>query len=129
MQIFRLLVAFLVAPLAGPIIGALVGSNAMAVSDSLVFLYLFTYTSIAILRYFAWVLTIALSVPAYLLLRRKRWLGWWQIMLAWGMVQALPAIVFAAIVPDSGVFILTSFVEGALDGAVFRLIAGRAPAR
>lgn len=129
MQIVRLIVAFLVAPFAGPIIGLIVGSNAMTISDSLISLYMFTYTSVGILRYFAWVPTLVLSIPAYLLMRRKGWLGWWQIMLAWGAIQAVPAIIAAAIIPGSGVFILTSFIEGALDGAAFRLIAGKQPTR
>ena len=129
MQFIRLLVAFLVAPLAGPIIGLIVGSNAITISDSLTFLYFFTYTSIGILRYFAWVPTLVLSIPANLLMRRKDWLGWWQIMLVWGTIQAVPAIIAATIIPGSGVFILTSFVEGALDGIAFRMIAGRQPTR
>jgi ABC-type tungstate transport system substrate-binding protein len=129
MQIFRLIVAFIVAPFAGPIIGVIVGSNAMSISESLVFLYIFTYTSIGILRYFAWVPTIVIAIPVYVLMRRQGWLGWWQIMLAWGVAQAVPAIVAAVILPGSGVFILTSFIEGAMDGALFRLIAGPSPAR
>jgi ABC-type tungstate transport system substrate-binding protein len=129
MQIFRLIVAFIVAPFAGPIIGVIVGSNAMSISESLVFLYIFTYTSIGILRYFAWVPTIVITIPVYVLMRRQGWLGWWQIMLAWGVAQSVPAIVAAVIVPGSGVFILTSFIEGAMDGALFRLIAGPSPAR
>jgi hypothetical protein len=36
----------------------------------------------------------------------------------------LPAGGTAFILPDTFVFILTSFVERALDGVVFRLIAG-----
>jgi ABC-type tungstate transport system substrate-binding protein len=101
----------------------------MTISESLTFLYFFTYTSIGILRYFAWVPTLVISIPAYLLMRRKNWLGWWQFMLAWGAIQAIPAIIAAAIIPGSGVFILTSFVEGALDGVAFRLIAGKQPTR
>ena len=127
MSIFRLLAAFVVAPFVGPIIGAIVGGSVTTLSDSLVFLYFFTYTSIGILRYFAWVPAFVLSIPVYFLLRRWGWLGWWQLMLAFGVLQALPAVVAAIIVPGSGVFILTCFVEGVLDGAAFRLIAG--PAR
>jgi ABC-type tungstate transport system substrate-binding protein len=37
----------------------------------LIFLDWFTYTSIGILRYF--------------LMRRQGWLGWWQLMLMWGV--------------------------------------------
>lgn len=125
MQIFRLLAAFILAPFVGPVIAAIVVGSAMAVSDSLVFLYVFTYTSIAILHYFGWTLTIALSIPVYLLLHRMGWLGWWQFMIAWGAVQALPAIVVAALIPDSFAFVVTSFVEGTVSGAAFRLIAGR----
>ena len=125
MQIFRLLAAFILAPFVGPVIAVIVVGSVMAVSDSLVSLYVFTYTSIAILRYFGWALTIALSIPVYLLLRRMGWLGWWQFMLAWGAAQALPAVVLAALFPGSSVFVVTSFVEGTVGGAAFRLIAGR----
>jgi ABC-type tungstate transport system substrate-binding protein len=124
MQIVRLIVAFLVAPFAGPIIGLVVGSNAPTISYSLIFLYWFTYTSIGILRYFAWIPALVISIPVYLLMRRKGWLGWWQLVLMWGVAQALPAVAAAFILPDSSVFILTSFVEGALGGAVFWIIAG-----
>jgi hypothetical protein len=125
MQIFRLLAAFLVAPFAGPAIGALVGNYASGLSESLVSLYFFVYTSIGIVRYFAWILTLALMIPAYILMRRRGWLDWWQIILAWAVAQSLPMIVVAALLPDGGIFIVTGFVEGALDGVAFTLIAGR----
>ncbi|MFI5001907.1 MAG: hypothetical protein ACHQK9_18660 [Reyranellales bacterium] len=124
MQIFRLLAAFLVGPFVGPAIGALVGNFVSGLSESLVSLYFFVYTSIGIVRYFAWILTLALMIPAYFLMRRRGWLDWWQIILAWAVAQSLPMIVVAALLPDSSIFILTGFVEGALDGLGFRLIAG-----
>jgi len=126
MQVLRLLAAFIIAPFIGPIIGVAAGDSAMTLSDALVFLYFFTYTSIGILRYFAWLPTLVLSIPMYFVMRRQCQVGWWQLMLAFGVLQALPAVAIAALDPGSGVFNLTCFVEGTLDGAAFRLIAGAA---
>jgi hypothetical protein len=124
MRTFRLLMAFIIAPFAGPLIGIVIGSNAANISDALTSLYLFTYTSIGILRYFGWALTLLLMVPIYLLMRRFGWSHWWQIVLAWAVVQSLPAIVALFVFPGVAVFLVTCFVEGAVDGVIFRLIAG-----
>ena len=55
---------FIVAPFVGPLLGVLVGTYLSDLREWLNPLYFFTYTSIGILRYFAWIPTLALMPAA-----------------------------------------------------------------
>ena len=92
-----------------------------------------------------WLLPIGLAVgypselivglPAFLVMRRRQWLGWWQFVLA-GILCAIPAVFgywFVGSVPHlqefDAVAALALCGGGALGGAVFWLLglAGESP--